>query len=286
MKQHFVPEFYLKNFTDEDGLFYIYNVRKGRFKKGDNRFSPASHFFVPDINTVFSKGNASYFVENSFTKHDTLISNIFAKIKERGATQLIPAEWTHLQYFTNILYWRNPNNTAQLEDLVTNAKNLSVFGAKLINKTTGERESDDRERELIKDPQFIRFLRGQMPGITYPEIFTKQEQDHATIITFPDGLPKLVSDNPVISLHEQGQSLHTSGMIFPLTPTKVLFRHDRRELIVQSFVKVMIDMLLPAQATNYVSCTDQSYVLQLLENYRKHYSSVDLLKDKFRKLLQ
>lgn len=266
MKQHFVPVFYLKRFTLDDGHFLIYNVKSGKLKKNGKRFSPDSHFFEIDLNTLSHEGKTSYFIEDRFTKHDTEIGALLAKIDGQDNTVLTPYEWTNLQYFINILYWRNPSTTTILEDLIKNAKNLSPFGASLRDAKTGERLSDQQEQDLIlKNPQFLKFLRLQMAGNTYPEVFQKTEQDHVSIITFPPGLPKFVSDNPVIYLNEPGESLHTAPLIFPLTPTKILFRHLRPNFTISTKARPLIDMILMSQATNYVSTTDDKYPGLLLE---------------------
>jgi hypothetical protein len=286
MRQHFVPVFYLQRFTLDNGLFYIYDVENKRFKKGGKAFSPSSHFYQHDVNTVAHLDTVSYFIETSFTKHDTNIGQLFQKIKESQSTELTPAEWTYLQYFTSILYWRNPSTTPHLQQMIAEARNLSPFGMSLREKATGQRLSDEQECEMLKNPEFIKFLRLAMPGNTYPEIFTKQIQDSATIITFPNGLPKLVSDNPVIFFGENGKSLHTRPFIFPLTPTRVLFRHDKKDLVLPNYVRFLIDRLLLAQATKYISCTDYRYPSLLLESFNTGYQSVERLKNHLYALLQ
>jgi hypothetical protein len=286
MKQHFVPAFYLKRFTLENGLFYVYDVVSNRFKKNGKLFSPNSHFYQIDLNTLRHQGETSFFIETSFSKHDTDIGEILVKIDKGDAKQLTPHEWTYLQYFTNILYWRNPSTTPVLQKMIAEAKNLSAFGMSLRDKLTGERASDEAERRMILDhPEFIKFLRLKMPGTTYPQIFAKYQQDYATIHTFSPGLPKLVSDNPVIYLDEQNVSLHTAPVIFPLTPTKVLFRHLRPTIVIPNYIRVKIDMILAAQATNYISCTDQRYPGLLLDTYYKNYSSLQQAKQEIAELL-
>ncbi len=42
-KHHYLPEFYLKGFTNEAGQFSIYDYEQKRIKK--NLFYPSTHFF-------------------------------------------------------------------------------------------------------------------------------------------------------------------------------------------------------------------------------------------------
>ena len=287
MKHHFVPVFYLKHFTLDDGFFYIFDVTRNKFKKNGQKFSPDSHFYLVNLNTVYNGLEKTEFVETAFSKHDNAISKIVDKIAQDESNQLTPHEWTYLQYFINILYWRNPSATAQLTKLIGEAQNLSPFGMSMRNTTTGQRLTDEEERRWTLDnPEFVKYLRLSISGSTYPQVFAKTEQDHVTIITFPPGLPKLVSDNPVIYLNEEGESLHTAPLIFPITPTKVLFRHLRPNLTLINGIRVMIDMILFAQATNYVSCTDHRYPALLSAAYNEKYTSVQPLKHKLAQLLK
>src|ERR1700733_15451019 len=111
MRHHFIPVFYLKNFTDKQGLFYIYDVVNRSLKENGRKFAPSTHFYEHDLNTVTSGQTSSIFIENKYGKLDSQIGEIVAKIKRGDAMTLTPYEWTYLQYFVNVLYWRNPANT-------------------------------------------------------------------------------------------------------------------------------------------------------------------------------
>ena len=150
---------------------------------------------------------------------------------------------------------------------------------KLVDKTTGERVSNQRERELMAMPAFLKFARLNLPGATYHEIFNVPEQDHATIQPFPPALPALVSDNPIIYRNNGTESFHTDEFIFPITPTQVLFRHKRKTLNYQyRELRVLIDMLLIMQATKTVACSDLRYPPLLIETFQKVYKNLQELR--------
>lgn len=67
-RHHYLPQFYLKGFTNENGTFKIYDVTQGKFLKDGKEFSPASYFFEKNANTIQSDKVDSERLEN-FTKN-------------------------------------------------------------------------------------------------------------------------------------------------------------------------------------------------------------------------
>jgi hypothetical protein len=285
-RHHFIPVFYLKHFTNDDGFFYMYDVKKGKIKNNGQRFAPSTHFYEHHGNTFFNGIESTEFIESSFTNWDTRVANIYKKIVNRDEGEgytLNSVEWTMLQYFVNIMYWRNPSNTDKVKAYIRNASSISDLKLKIMDRSTGNRASNEKEVEMLElikaDPEFYKFLKLMLPMITFPEIFKKKENDFAHIFPFPNGLPKLVSDNPIIYRNIEGESLHTDEFIFPLTPTQILIRNRMKGIIVYSPIRVLIDMMLLIQAREYVSCTDLKYPLLLQAAYKTSYSSVEHLRE-------
>lgn len=277
-RHHFIPVFYLKHFTDDNGFFYIFDVKKGKFKSGGRRFAPRTHFYEFDANTAFQASNPTDFIEKGFSEFDSKVGAIISKIRLNEDYKLTSEEWVLLQYFINILYWRNPGNTEKIRAYVNGANNLSAFLLQLKNRQTGERRSDEEERRMMTHPDFYKFARLILPAATYSEIFQKEVNDHAHIHSFPEGLPKLISDYPIIYRRPETESLHTDEFIFPLTPTKILFRHRYKALIIPSFIRMLIDTLLLMQAKAYVACTDLEYPFILKTYYDKTFTSIEHLR--------
>lgn len=210
---------------------------------------------------------------------------MYKKITDKPADRehiLDSEEWTMLQYFVSIMYWRNPGTKHIIEDRLRNAKGMKDLGLTLKDQLTGNPVTTEKEMEFINrikaDSDFYKFYRSMLPGLTYPEIFKKKESDFAHIFPFTPGLAKLVGDNPIIYRNPGKESIHTDDMIFPLTPLQVLIRNKFSGLIVHSVGRIYIDMLLVMQANQYVSTTDMSYPITLQEEYHKRFTSVDQLR--------
>lgn len=138
---HFIPVFYLKYFTNDDGSFYVYDVKRGEFKGKGKKFFPNSHFYEVHANTTTIGSAPSDYIERNYTKHDTEISDIFKKIdaeKDAENISLTPEEWTYLQYYVSILYWRIPANMEDVDERIMKAKVLKDLGIGIRDINTNQ----------------------------------------------------------------------------------------------------------------------------------------------------
>lgn len=283
---HYIPEFYLKQFTNEQGLFHIYNVKKQSFKKHGQLFAPSSHFYELNANTVTYGVESSDFLEQSLATIDNSAGDIYKKISDKagsGEYLLSSEEWTFLQYFISIMYWRNPSTNVLVEQKIKNASCLKDLGLILRSKDKDAPVGGEEELALFNkaksDTDFLKFYKAMIPNLTYVDRLRVRDNDFAHIFTFPIGLPKLVSDNPIIYRNPGQVSIHLDDMIFPITPIQVLIRNKYSGLIVHSCVRILIDMLLVLQANKYVACTDLKYPISLVEEYDKRFKSVGELRE-------
>ena len=290
-RHHFLPVFYLKRFTNENGFFYIYDVKVNEFKCKGKLFAPKTHFYEPYGNSIHFGKDESDFIEKSFSKTDMDVSKIIEKGCVVSHTPLNSEEWTMLQYFVNIMYWRLPANVNKVKEYISNAKSIAEFHFKFVDNINGTKFDKAKENELFEtmkaDPDFYKFFRLMLPAITYPEIFAKGFENSATVFSFPSGLPKLMSDNPIIYKNPDFVSLHHDDFIFPLTSNQLLIRHRFKQISVWSEVRILVDMLLLKQANEYVSCTDLTYPIMLNKTFDKTFNSIEHLRQTiFDKILE
>ena len=282
-RHHFIPQFYLRHFTNEKGKFYIYLVKEDKFKGGNQLFSPKQQFYENYANTLTYENVQTDFIEKEFSNIDADVSRIINKAS-LDHHSLVEREWMMLQYFVNILYWRCPCNTPQVKEYLQSASKLSDLKMSIRNKETNEPASEEEQNEWLKrfqdDPDFYKFIKISLPGITYPEIFEKNVTDFAHIFEFPfsNNLPKLVSDNPIIYRKSGSESLHRDEFIFKLTHSKLLFRHRIKSPQIMSTIRLMVDVLFVMQANQYVSCTDMTYPRLLRNTFERSGQTVEKLR--------
>ena len=112
-RHHYIPQFFIKNFTDEDGLLFVYNKEKDHILK--TKQSPKGIFFENNRNTVDFSGNNLDSLEQFYSILDSNISKDYLNaIKNETAT---PEELTSITLLANLLKWRVPNSDIKFNEL-------------------------------------------------------------------------------------------------------------------------------------------------------------------------
>jgi hypothetical protein len=281
-RHHYIPEFYLKGFANSDGTFKIFDIEKNAFVKGGKDFSPQSHFFEKNGNTIYTENGADDFIETKFfSPSDNRIAEIFNKINNSPSNSrfgLTEDDMPALQHFVSILFWRLPANYDQISYLIK-TKELHELGLLLKSKDTDETVRDEEfENKIKNDPNFFKAVKHYLPYITYGRLLDCRTP--LTIQTFPSQLPALCSDNPVIFEESFLPDVYYDDLILPLTHTHVFIRGNKIRKDVLAAIKIDIDLIILKQAKKFVSCTDMRYVGMLNQYYSDNFSSLKELKRK------
>ena len=265
---HYIPVFYLENFVNSDGEFFIYKVKDGRFKMNGKPFTPKSHFFKEKGNTFEMpemSGMSEDFLETKFySPLDSDVAKIFQKIlNSRGEPKygLEDKEIPHLEYFFSHLYWRNPSSDQHVKELLEK-KSLKELG--IVAK--GESSVVEKfEAKLKSHPDFYKFMKSMLPGSLFGNY--KLALDHKfLILEYPFNLPGILGDNPVI-LKQWSHNNYVEDMLVPIAKDLVFSRNRKEVKFIDANVKVLIDMMLLKQANEFVCVTDKNYIEQLEDTY-------------------
>lgn len=283
-RHHFIPVFYLKQFTNENNQFYIYDVKKQTFRGNGRLFYPSQQFYEHYGNTTYYKEESDD-IEQRFSKIDSEVGAVLKKIITTGLSTLVENDWVLLQVFVKILYWRIPANTDKVKAYIQQATSLKDLDLKPIETLTGQ-PSFDKELAVLekikRDSDFHKYFKLVLPKITHREFLKNHFTTVFSIIPFPavKQIPKLMSDNPIIYRTPGYESLDAKEFIFPLSPTYMLFRHRATRITVSPVIRVLLDMLFLVQAHEYVSCVSKEYPQQLYDAFQKDFSSsVDRLRE-------
>jgi len=276
-KHHYLPQFYLRGFTNGDGLFMIYLVNEQRFKQNGKLFSPASHFFLPDDNTIIIDGVRDDFLEENYSRTEGYVAKAIDKIKAVDQNFGIDAtEIVLLQYFAAELFWRLPAHR-NIIDEVNNIESLNKLGVAVISKKTLRPVSSaEFDRMVGNDPAYLKYMRTMLPANTYWDLIDCTWPGH--IITFPKEFPAICSDQPVILRHPENLDVFRDDLILPLAHNKIMFRIKGMKRVFAPAIKFQIDMLVLMQAKEYVCCVVQAYVRSLVSAFHEHYDTVELLR--------
>lgn len=276
-RHHYIPQFYLKGFTNENGSFKIFDVERQRFVKNGKDFFPESFFFEKEANTMIGKNGKTDFQELKYQEQDSKAAKIFNKIKNspREANYDInDDDIAFLQFYLGVMYWRNPTNYEEIEFLIEK-KRLKQIG--IVTKDSNANTIDDLEYEnrIKSNPSFFKLMKLWFPMVSYPEVFECKTPIH--IFPFPNGLPSLCGDNPIISRYPTTFRVYTDDFIFPISSTKILIRGERL-IPMMSSVKIELDLLIYKQSKKYVCCTSEDYLEKLDWLYSRNYENLDQLR--------
>ena len=277
-RHHYIPQFYLNEFTNDSGSFKIYDVENKRFIKNGKEFHPESFFFEENANTFLIKETqeTNDDLEHWYSKIDNTIAEIFTKIRISGRKGLIDLDIAKIEYFIGLLYWRIPINYEKLCELVK-TKQIKELGLVIKNDKGEVQDNTEIEKKLKTDEiDFLtKFFKFNYPSIGYYEITMKHVE--ANLITFTNGLPSICSDNPILVLNPKDFRVYRDEYIFPLNNKLIFFRGNVKPVL--QTIKIEIDILTMKQANKYVSCTDLSY-LGMLENvFQQKYRTIEKLRE-------
>ena len=152
-KHHYLPEHYLKGFTDEKGAFFVYDKKEDRIFSS----SPQATFFEKNLNTVvFSKGNTSDFLETLYTHVENEIWSFFDEIRNTQSTDNISKlHKMHLYLFLLFLHWRLPSNINFAEKLSEKVfKENDILDYFFLENKSGEKVSDEGVDMIRKSEPF------------------------------------------------------------------------------------------------------------------------------------
>jgi len=231
-KHHYLPQFYLRGFTNEQGKFLIYSIANRDFKSGGKWFSPASHFFLPDDNFAPTEGWADDYLEAIYSANESRYARILAKIKSvNQGFGLDDEDVIWLNYFAGELFWRVP---AQRELIRTanSLDQLNQLGVAVIDRRTMRQVHPKQHAEWVKDdPFYFKRLRNVLPATNYWNMVDCHWP--CTVKTFTHPFPAICSDNPVILRNPEKADAFLDDLIFPLAPNKVFFRiRNMREILI------------------------------------------------------
>lgn len=278
-KHHYIPEFYLNNFTDDAGQFFIYLVNEKRFKKNGRPFSPSSHFFVPNGNTVESLSDKKVFIESDYAKLDSDIAKVIYKIKttsNEAKFGLSNEEIVHLNYFFAQLYWRNPKQDALAKELIR--KNpLDALGLTVVDEDGNETHNPQVNDFFMNNPDIFKLVKYSMPLNMFKNAMASDKLFH--IIPFPTGnLPCLLGDNPIIFRNSTDHNTYVEDIVVPITKDLIFIRAQQFSKFLNSTTKVLIDLLQLRQASQFVCCTNKSYIDQLQDLYDSKIKTDEILR--------
>lgn len=257
VKHHYLPQFYLKGFTNDHGQFAIYDCKRGIVKRGMH--FPSSHFFELKRNTINIDGNESNILEDVYSALDSHHARLIQYIQNAESPIVLTNEQiAYLQQFISFIFWRLPeNDQLYLKEYYDNPRFSTFF--QVVNKKNGEINTKMTEKirqslPLIKAARFFAGHISQMSSIN-------TEDYHNWKLSYTKTGFKVCSDSPIIFKTPNVKNIFQSDFIFPITKKQLLLRtfNSLEIRFLDPEISLMIDLIIFKQAKLYCCSSRKDY---------------------------
>ena len=278
-RHHYIPQYYLRGFTNSDKKFYLYEVQKDKIDK--NPHSTNSVFFEKNRNTIRYKGMVSDVIEQEYARLDTTFSHLFKEI-ENGVAEdelFAPNILIAIKQFFALFLCRLPiidRDIGFILDKLDFSKTRNIITVNGVNSLSQEKT----KKMLAEDKDFRYFFRCFILPIL---IFDYMSKDNGRWYLFQmkDARQKhLCCDIPILIKNDDLLKLLSfdTDFIFPISKSKLLVHSMKKDICkekISPLFYVKVDLLLFWKAQKYVVCPDEEYLKDiqgLKKKVEKEYS--------------
>jgi hypothetical protein len=273
-RHHYIPQFFIKEFTGEDGKLAVYNKENGKIDR--IRKSPKQIFFEMHRNTFNINGEDSDFVEKLYGLGETKFSETYRKIIGSQENFKFNAfEKLHLMYFISQLHWRVPNQDIQfLENLNKLIPENSML--QIRDKNSGKSVTPKLFSELINNPPISEAFKMIKAIEDFEEITKEVIIENWKLYSVGTNLPQLnlLSDNPVI-IRNPNSNILKSELIFSVSKGITIYHTNVKSLNeIPAESRIRVDILAFLQSNKFV-CGPKSEYLKDIAEYAKFYDTAN-----------
>ncbi|ADR20426.1 hypothetical protein MATR_19540 [Marivirga tractuosa] len=284
-KNHYVPVWYLKHFTNKEGLIYVFDKQaryrsKEILQKTPNQICYEYNRYL----MKFPKGEEITVLEtNTYGHFDTRHAKTFHLLNECDLKSNI---WSmevvsSLEEFVPLQYWRSPASDAEFQIKLENAKRLEEFGLSVYKGNSNQPSTDlELHKLILSESNMPQTLRPALAMSSFGKSHPINDKLEWRLIDQNTQKPNLTSDNPIIfENHPKVVEDYRSCAIIPIGKTRTIIRINK-ELGHFHHNIVWQDMIQIYQAHRYVLSSDKEYLTNCIKEYRnrKYESKIDMLR--------
>ncbi len=281
-RHHYIPQFYLKGFLNENNRFAIYDKKHDRIKSGE--YSTKSHFFQENRNLIEVDGVSTDILETKMYKSlDDTIGLVFKEIETLGFDFLTFENLLTLKMFISFLYWRIPTNDQLLQDTI-DTNDFRSLGFELKQKFGSNNSDIEMARDRFRnDPAFRKMISVILPfgkNNTFSIEPHTGEEEMWKAIGYPKEGFYLSCDNPIITLRKDMFYGKEQKLLFPVTYSKLLYYGQTTNMkkLTPEF-NIQMDLAIMHVAERYVCGPNKDYLedIRRLYEIEKEFNSTELI---------
>jgi hypothetical protein len=266
-RHHYIPQFLIKQFTDNDGMMYLYDKQEKRFAK--ERRSSKSVFFQMNRNAVNIQGVSYDNMEQLYAQLDSKFALALKDILENH--NMSPENVTSMLILASSLKWRLPINDKEFDKATTTNPYADLpFEIKVKN----EDGTDHTEalQHLINSELFRESMRVVFPFLPFylNKDISEEKTTNAYLSSYVNHNERIISilgDSPLIE--DKNSSLNDFGnFILPISNHDTFIcsnMGDKKVTNIAFFVNK--DLAVFHQSQKYIVCKDKAHLEQIIQAY-------------------
>jgi uncharacterized protein DUF4238 len=235
-RHHFIPEFFIKGFTNSNDELYFYKKKENIIMKGT--YSPSQILFEWNRNTININGHDDGIIEELYGKLDSICAPVIKKLRTESTSEKILSTKIVglLYYFIINLLWRIPAQDFAFEKIENDVKSKI---ARLIIPSRFKNDSFKLD----------------------------QKQLESNLFEFKKELI-ILSDNPIVckDLLINPSDLFTSQFYFPISAKQIYCTLNNKIPNINRETVLMLNAIMIEQALNYV-CSPNKKILETSISY-------------------
>ncbi|WP_268225128.1 DUF4238 domain-containing protein [Sinomicrobium oceani] len=268
-RHHYIPEFFIKGFTNEYGKLFYFNKEKNKLET--NPRSPSQVLFEWNRNSVEINGNVTDDVEKLFQLAESKFSISYHKIV--SGKKITELDLRHLILFILEIHWRVPSQDNNNFIHIQNIDHSKSF-FKIRHRKTGKLVPDDVFKEIIQEPIFTKsntiiraiedYLKNEKKVNMENWTMSESSKEGANF--------NILSDNPVLFRDGIKENILENEMIFPFTKELMVHHTNGKKLTFIPPDKIIgIHVLSFIRAKRFVCSSNLEY-LDFIAQMSKLYS--------------
>lgn len=259
VKHHYIPQFFLKGFTNPSGEFFIYDKKQSRVKR--KPFYPSTHFFQEHRNSITIDGETNDAPEQFYQLFEERDKHIVKFFQEQTGIPVLSAQQMYeLQHFLSNLFFRLPALDSIYQRYIEESNIIGQF-FKLKSKTTGDPAPADLVEKIRKDPAFQSLYRSAIGSFIMLSSNSLADHENWGFTYRPDGF-NLMSDNPLIFHDLKTLDFFENSFVVPLTGHHKLVRikNPMGKTHLSAKFSLLSEILVLHQAKEYVCCASKDFL--------------------------
>lgn len=278
VKQHIIPEFYLKYFSNSQGFLEVYDSEQDKFFEPQK---PCNTGYQKHVYTIENSDNSKcYDIELALSQIEGIAKPILDKLISEK--RINSREKSELSLFFALLYQRTIKHFNYMENFI-NVLNKSRL--KLINlaKPNVIEKNKDLIHELEQQPTKNQILSLSFGNIELTNMLKNVfEKQNWTIFVVPKSYNIITTDAPVIedysNVKKAIKSFPNANKIIPISPNKVLCVSQKGSRI--RYIKVHdeeqirgLNTIIYINRNRFVYSREKSQI-ENLKNYTNNFKRI------------